>query len=105
MTPDERLAAYILTEFKKTGYDLKYMRNNHGDAPTNAYEHLKSCSGTRMKRLDEDEYGDGSCGEGTCEMWFVDATMTCQHDFTWDYRYSDFGDWESFYAGMAEVES
>lgn len=94
MTPDERVAAYVLERFRATGYS----RLNDG---FDTYEHVRDCTTTTARIEDQ---GDGRCGEGTCEMFYIDAEMHCAHGATYDFAYREGGEIADLIAHLAKLD-
>lgn len=94
MTPDERVTAYVLERFRATvytrlmdGYDI--------------YQHVRDCPTTQAH---VEEQGDGRCGEGTCEMLYIEAEMRCGHGTAYDFEYREAGEIADLVARLAQMD-
>lgn len=94
MNPDERVAAYALERFRATRY-------SHMIGGYDVYEHVRDCP---TARAHVEDHGDGYCGEGTCERFYIEAEMRCEHGFAYDFQYSESGDIAELVAHLAEMD-
>ncbi|MEU9470402.1 hypothetical protein AB0D78_28055 [Streptomyces avermitilis] len=94
MTPDERVAAYVLERFRATGYTR--LMDGY-----DVYQHVRDCPTTQAK---VEEQGDGRCGEGTCEMFYIEAEMRCEHGATYDFTYREGGEIADLIAHLATMD-
>lgn len=101
MTPDERLSIHLADSFKRyTSYGWTLRRDGKA-AEADAYDHLKQCPDATARDVTGE---DGRCGEGTCEMVYVQCVITCPHGHAFDWEYSESGSWAELYEEMSKVE-
>lgn len=96
MTPDERVAVYVRDQFRATHYGASL----RGTPAYDDYTHLIACASTVAH---VENKGDGLCGEGTCEMLYVDAEMRCDHGRAWEYLYREGGEMGQLIAALDKV--
>lgn len=94
MTPDERVAAYALERFRAT----RYTRLMDG---YDVYQHVRDCPTTQAH---VEEQGDGCCGEGTCQMFYIEAEMRCEHGAVYDFIYTEGGEIAGLVAHLAKMD-
>lgn len=94
MTPDERVAAYVLEQFRATGYSRLAMDDY------DMYQHVRDCE---TAQAHVEEQGDGHCGEGTCEMLYIEAEIRCEHGAAYDFTYTESGELADLIAHLAEL--